>query len=59
MIGNTSGTTIVLGVVITFVCIVSIGVVLVAFVWAARKDGDEDRAIQRRLGIKRKTRIGL
>ena len=59
MIGSTSGTTIVLGVVITFVCIVSIGVVLAAFVWAARKDGDEDRAIQRRLGIKRKTRIGL
>ena len=59
MIGSTSGTTIVLGVVITLVCVLSIAAVLVAFVWAARKDGDEDKATQRRLGIKRKTRIGL
>jgi urea transporter len=28
------------------------------FVWAARKDGEEDRALQRRLGIRRKTRLG-
>ena len=33
-------------------------VVAVAFVWAARKDGDEDRALQRRLGIRRRTRLG-
>jgi hypothetical protein len=32
--------------------------VLAAFVWAARKDGEEDRALQRRLGIRRKTRLG-
>ena len=30
----------------------------IAFVWAARKDGEEDRAVQRRLGIRRRTRIG-
>lgn len=30
----------------------------VAFVWAARKDGDEDRELQRRLGIRRRTRLG-
>jgi hypothetical protein len=30
----------------------------VLFVWAARKDGQEDRAIQRRLGIRRRTRLG-
>ena len=28
------------------------------FVWAARRDGEEDRALQRRLGIRRKTRHG-
>jgi hypothetical protein len=28
------------------------------FVWGARKDGEEDRELQRRLGIKRKTRLG-
>ena len=36
------------------------GVVIafVAFVWAAKKDGEEDREVQRRLGIRRRTRIG-
>jgi urea transporter len=33
-------------------------VVFYLFVWAARKDGEEDRALQRRLGIRRKTRLG-
>jgi hypothetical protein len=28
------------------------------FVWAAVKDGQEDRAVQRRLGIRRRTRLG-
>jgi hypothetical protein len=27
-------------------------------VWAAKKDGEEDRAFQRRLGIRRRTRLG-
>jgi hypothetical protein len=31
---------------------------LVLFVWAARKDGEEDRALQQRLGIRRRTRLG-
>lgn len=30
----------------------------VMFVWAAIRDGEEDRAIQQRLGIRRKTRLG-
>jgi hypothetical protein len=38
--------------------IVPLAVVLYLFVWAARKDGEEDRALQRRLGIRRKTRLG-
>jgi hypothetical protein len=37
---------------------VPLAVVLYLFVWAARKDGEEDRALQRRLGIRRKTRLG-
>jgi hypothetical protein len=28
------------------------------FVWAAIKDGQEDRALQARLGIRRRTRLG-
>jgi hypothetical protein len=28
------------------------------FVWAARKDGEEDRAVQARLAIRRRTRLG-
>lgn len=37
---------------------VPIIVVAVLFVWAARKDGQEDEAVQRRLGIRRRTRLG-
>jgi hypothetical protein len=33
-------------------------VVGVLFVWAARKDGEADRALQARLGIRRRTRLG-
>jgi hypothetical protein len=50
---------IVLGIVLSVVALLSAAVVIAAFVWAARKDGEEDEALQRRLGIKRKTRIGL
>jgi hypothetical protein len=32
-------------------------VVLGLFVWAARKDGEYDEAMQRQLGIRRKTRL--
>jgi hypothetical protein len=44
------------------VLVVLLGVPFVAvawaFVWAAVKDGREDRALQRRLGIRRRTRLG-
>jgi hypothetical protein len=33
-------------------------VVSCLFVWAARKDGQEDRALQARLGIRRRARLG-
>ncbi|HLM93190.1 MAG TPA: hypothetical protein VK273_05215 [Gaiellaceae bacterium] len=45
----------VLAVVLFVVPIVVVGYF---FVWAARKDGEEDRALQKRLGIRRKTRLG-
>lgn len=45
----------VLAIVLLVVPIVVVGYF---FVWAARKDGEEDRALQRRLGIRRKTRLG-
>jgi hypothetical protein len=34
------------------------GLVAGLFVWAALKDGQEDRAVQARLGIRRRTRLG-
>jgi hypothetical protein len=40
------------------ILLVPLAVVFYLFVWAARKDGEEDRALQRRLGIRRKTRLG-
>jgi hypothetical protein len=38
--------------------VVSAVAIVWLFVWAARKDGEEDRAVQARLGIRRRTRIG-
>jgi len=37
---------------------VPMAVVVAVFVWGALKDGEEDRAVQRRLGIRRRTRLG-
>jgi hypothetical protein len=51
--------TLFVGILISVVAFVSIAVVFALFVWAARKDGEEDEALQRRLGTRRKTRIGL
>ena len=45
----------ILGVILLVVPLVVVGYFLV---WAARKDWEEDRALQRRLGIRRKTRLG-
>jgi hypothetical protein len=46
------------GIVAVAVVAVSAIVVLGLFVWAAVKDGEEDRALHERLGIRRRTRIG-
>jgi len=46
------------GILLLIISIASVVVILAAFVWAARKDGEEDRALQKRLGIRRRTRMG-
>jgi hypothetical protein len=45
-------------ILVSVVAFVSAVVMLALFVWAARKDGEEDRALQARLGIRRRTRLG-
>jgi hypothetical protein len=45
--------------VASLVALASVVGVLWLLIWAARKDGEHDRAVQRRLGIRRRTRIGL
>ncbi len=46
------------GILLLAISLLSAAFVGVVFVWAARKDGEEDRAVQRRLGIRRRTRLG-
>jgi hypothetical protein len=47
-----------LGIVLAAVTVLTFVAVVWLFVWAAKKDGEEDRSIQRRLGIRRRTRLG-
>ena len=47
-----------LGILVLAVSLAGVIVVGVLVVWAARKDGEADRALQRRLGIRRRTRLG-
>ena len=46
------------GIVVLAVMLASVLLVLALFVWAARHDGRKDRAVQERLGIRRRTRLG-
>jgi len=45
---------------IVLIALVAVPLVIVGamFVWAALRDGEEDRALQARLGIRRRTRLG-
>jgi nitrogen fixation-related uncharacterized protein len=45
-------------VIVVLVVVLTGAVVVGLFIWAAVKDGEEDKAVQRRLGIRRKTRLG-
>jgi hypothetical protein len=44
--------------VILLVVVLPTVIVGALFIWAAVKDGQEDRAVQARLGIRRRTRLG-
>jgi hypothetical protein len=56
--GHDRGMEIAVFVLATVSAVVSAVVVIWLFVWAAHKDGDHDRAVQARLGIRRRTRLG-
>jgi hypothetical protein len=43
---------------VLLVVVLPVAVVGALFVWGAVKDGEEDKELQRRLGIKRRTRLG-
>jgi hypothetical protein len=45
-------------IVLLVLMLVPLVVVGVLFVWGARKDGEKDEAVQARLGIRRRTRLG-
>jgi nitrogen fixation-related uncharacterized protein len=45
-------------IVLTVVALATVLLVLGLFVWAAVKDGQEDKALQKRLRIRRRTRLG-
>jgi hypothetical protein len=58
LIGNPDPMQTAAEILVGLVVLLTVLVVLGLFVWAAKKDGDEDRAMQRRLGIRRTTRLG-
>jgi hypothetical protein len=46
------------GIVLVLVSLLTVVVVGWLFLWGARKDGEADRAVQARLGSRRRTRLG-
>ena len=47
-----------LGIIVVVALLVNVAIVGAMFVWGAKKDGEHDRAVQRHLGIRRRTRLG-
>jgi len=45
-------------IIVAVVTFVTVAFVLGLFVWGAKKDGEQDDAVQKRLGIKRRTWMG-
>jgi uncharacterized membrane protein len=45
-------------IIVAIVTFLTVVIVLGLFVWAAKKDGEEDDALQKRLGIRRRTWLG-
>jgi hypothetical protein len=56
--GKNDGMNVALIVIVLLMLFVPFVLVGVLFVWGAAKDGQEDKAVQRRLGIRRRTRLG-
>ena len=46
------------GILVLAVSVAGVVIAFGAFAWAARKDGEKDLETQRRLGIRRRTRLG-
>jgi hypothetical protein len=46
------------GIVLAIFVLLTAVLVIGLFVWAAVKDGQKDRALQARLGLRRRTRLG-
>jgi hypothetical protein len=46
------------GILVLAITLAGTIVAFAAFVWAAKKDGETDLAVQRRLGVYRRTRLG-
>jgi hypothetical protein len=57
-VGHTVRVTLALSIIVTVLVCIPIVAVLYVFVWAARKDGEDDLAMQKRVGVRRKTRLG-
>jgi hypothetical protein len=57
-VGNSALMDIVVAIVLVLLILLPVVFVGGLFVWAALKDGQEDRALQARLGIRRRTRLG-
>jgi hypothetical protein len=45
-------------IVVAIFVVLTAALVIGLFIWAAVKDGREDKALQARLGIRRRTRLG-
>jgi len=43
---------------VVLLVVLPVAIVGSLLLWGARKDGEEDRVLQRRLGIRRRTRLG-
>ena len=52
------GMTVAAAILVAVLAFLTAAVVIGMFLWAAVKDGEEDKAVQQRLGIRRRTRLG-
>ena len=58
LLGETLEMNIAAAIILSVFVFLTAALIIGLFVWAALKDGQEDRALQARLGIRRRTRLG-